>query len=73
GGTEGSMAGLLDYFVGLAPGPATAATLIARFGSLWGAALVGLAALFIKRHLFFAPEPENLPASPPVAEALPNL
>jgi uncharacterized protein (TIRG00374 family) len=72
GGTEGSMAGLLDYFVGLAPGPATAATLIARFGSLWAAALVGLAALFAKRHLFFAPEPEKLPASPPVAEALPN-
>lgn len=58
GGTEASMAGLLTHFVGLAPGPATAATLLARFGSLWAAALLGLVALFVKRHTFFAPEPE---------------
>ncbi|MBA3534450.1 MAG: flippase-like domain-containing protein [Ardenticatenales bacterium] len=56
GGTEGSMAGLLDYFVGLAPGPATAATLLSRFASLWIPALLGLAAMGLKRHLFFAPE-----------------
>jgi glycosyltransferase 2 family protein len=55
GGTEGSMAGLLDYFAGLAPGPATAATLLARFGSLWIPAFLGLAAIVAKRRLFFAP------------------
>jgi glycosyltransferase 2 family protein len=55
GGTEGSMTGLLDYFAGLAPGPATAVTLLARFGSLWIPALLGLVALFAKRRLFFAP------------------
>jgi glycosyltransferase 2 family protein len=70
GGTEGSMAGLLDYFVGLAPGPATAATLLARFGSLWAAALVGAVALLVKRRVFFAPEPEERESSQPIAEAL---
>lgn len=55
GGTEGSMTGLLDYFVGLAPGPATAATLIARFGTLWLPALLGFAALWWKRQRFLAP------------------
>ena len=54
GGTEGSMAGLLDYFVGLAPATATAATLIARFGSFWTAALLGAVALFVKGKVFFA-------------------
>ncbi|MGB0385390.1 MAG: lysylphosphatidylglycerol synthase transmembrane domain-containing protein [Ardenticatenaceae bacterium] len=63
GGTEGSMAGLLDYFVGLAPASATAATLIARFGSFWTAALLGGLALFVKRKVFFASPAEKFSSS----------
>lgn len=73
GGTEGSMAGLLDFFVGLAPGSATAATLLARFGSLWAAALVGAVALFVKRRAFFAPEPEADENSQAMTEILASV
>lgn len=57
GGTEASMAGLLDYFVKLTPATATAATIITRLGTFWLSALLGMIALLVKRHVFFAPAP----------------
>lgn len=58
GGTEGSMAGLIQTFVGLAPAPTTAATLLARLASFWLPALLGAIAIFAKRHVFFKAEPD---------------
>lgn len=67
GGTEGSMAGLLSQFIGLAPAPTTAATLLARLASFWLPALLGGIAIFAKRHVFFKPEEEvALEATPPM-------
>jgi uncharacterized protein (TIRG00374 family) len=60
GGTEGSMAGLLSQFMGLAPAPTTAATLLARLASFWLPALLGAIAIFAKRAVFFKPEEEEI-------------
>lgn len=59
GGTEGSMAGLLSQFMGLAPAPTTAATLLARLASFWLPALLGGVAMIAKRAVFFKPEEES--------------
>jgi len=59
GGTEGSMAGLLSQFMGLAPAPTTAATLLARLASFWLPALLGGLAMFAKRDVFFKPDEEE--------------
>jgi glycosyltransferase 2 family protein len=70
GGTEGSMAGLITYFIGLAPAPTTAATLLARLASFWLPALLGGIAIFAKRAVFFKPDVEEeagyslVPSSP---------
>lgn len=60
GGTEGSMAGLISHFMGLAPAPTTAATLLSRLASFWLPALLGGIAIFAKRAVFFKPDESDV-------------
>ncbi len=51
GAAEASMAGMFTFYAGLSAGLAVALTFVIRFVTLWFATVVGIAGLFVVRHL----------------------